>query len=151
MLRPPVEPMLAETIPPPGILRNVAYEQKFDGYRALLFTPPPSGGQALMQTRRGSLIQDRFPDLVAAATEQLPDGLLLDGDSSSGIPRRAGCPSTRSSAGAPPAPAAHLPWPPGPPPTSSPSTSCRATAHSSSPSPTGKGADAWRYCSRPAR
>ncbi|UUU37689.1 ATP-dependent DNA ligase [Streptomyces sp. NBC_00162] len=32
-----------------------------------------------MQTRRGSLVQDRFPDLVAAA-EQLPDGLVLDGE-----------------------------------------------------------------------
>ncbi|GHB83837.1 hypothetical protein GCM10010347_63420 [Streptomyces cirratus] len=31
-----------------------------------------------MQTRRGTLIQDRFPDLVAAG--QLPDGLVLDGE-----------------------------------------------------------------------
>ncbi|WP_327260259.1 hypothetical protein OG444_01175 [Streptomyces sp. NBC_01232] len=33
-----------------------------------------------MQTRRGSLIQDRFPDLVAAVEQQLPDGLVLDGE-----------------------------------------------------------------------
>lgn len=32
-----------------------------------------------LQTRRGSLVQDRFPDLVAAA-EQLPGGLVLDGE-----------------------------------------------------------------------
>ncbi|MET9960073.1 ATP-dependent DNA ligase [Streptomyces sp. NPDC006326] len=32
-----------------------------------------------MQTRRGSLVQDRFPDLVAAAG-QLPEGLVLDGE-----------------------------------------------------------------------
>ncbi|WCD91311.1 DNA ligase (plasmid) [Streptomyces xanthophaeus] len=31
----------------------------------------------LLQTRRGSLVQDRFPDLVAAAG-QLPGGLVLD-------------------------------------------------------------------------
>ena len=38
-----------------------------------------TGGKVLVQTRRGSLIQDRFLDLVAAA-EQLPDGLVLDGE-----------------------------------------------------------------------
>ncbi|MFI5831892.1 ATP-dependent DNA ligase [Streptomyces sp. NPDC051578] len=32
-----------------------------------------------MPTRRGTLIQDRFPDLVAAV-KQLPDGLVLDGE-----------------------------------------------------------------------
>ncbi|WP_240805735.1 hypothetical protein [Streptomyces sp. A1547] len=34
----------------------------------------------LVQTRRGSLVQDRFPDLVAAAEQQLPHGLVLDGE-----------------------------------------------------------------------
>ncbi|WP_392895657.1 ATP-dependent DNA ligase [Streptomyces sp. LN699] len=33
-----------------------------------------------MQSRRGALIHDRFPDLVAAAEQQLPDGLVLDGE-----------------------------------------------------------------------
>lgn len=33
----------------------------------------------LVQTRRGSLVQDRWPDLVAAAA-QLPHGLVLDGE-----------------------------------------------------------------------
>ncbi|MGW7064801.1 ATP-dependent DNA ligase [Streptomyces sp. NPDC054904] len=83
VLRPPVEPMLAqaaETIPPARPLASkVAYEQKFDGHRLLVFTPPGPGGRVLLQTRRGSLIQDRFPDLVAAA-EQLPYGLVLDGE-----------------------------------------------------------------------
>ncbi|MFF8271374.1 ATP-dependent DNA ligase [Streptomyces sp. NPDC016562] len=56
-----------------------AAEQKFDGHRAILFTPASPGGRLLLQTRRGSLVQDRFPDLGAAA-EQLPDGLVLDGE-----------------------------------------------------------------------
>ncbi|MEU3726575.1 hypothetical protein [Streptomyces sp. NPDC031705] len=34
----------------------------------------------LLQTRRGSLVQDRWPDLVAAAEERLPHGLVLDGE-----------------------------------------------------------------------
>ncbi|OKK10615.1 DNA ligase [Streptomyces sp. CB00455] len=83
VLRPPVEPMLAqaaEVMPPVRPLTSgVAYEQKFDGYRALVFTPAGSGGRVLLQTRRGSLVQGAFPDLVAAA-EQLPDGLVLDGE-----------------------------------------------------------------------
>ncbi|MFF9819560.1 hypothetical protein [Streptomyces sp. NPDC014006] len=45
-----------------------------DGYRALLFTD-----QVRLQSRRGSLIQARFPELVRAAAE-LPDGLVLDGE-----------------------------------------------------------------------
>ncbi|MFI1152582.1 hypothetical protein [Streptomyces sp. NPDC020817] len=83
VLRPPVEPMLAqaaEAIPPTRLAAGVAYEQKFDGHRALLFTPTVPGGPVLIQTRRGSLVQDRFPDLVAAALDQLPPGLVLDGE-----------------------------------------------------------------------
>ncbi|MFE5724964.1 ATP-dependent DNA ligase [Streptomyces erythrochromogenes] len=80
-LRPPVEPMLAqavESVPGPGVLGELAFEQKFDGYRALLFTPT-TAGKLVLQTRRGRQIQDRFPDLVAAVG-QLPDGLVLDGE-----------------------------------------------------------------------
>ncbi|MGW0402100.1 ATP-dependent DNA ligase [Streptomyces sp. NPDC003002] len=45
----------------------------------MLFTSAGPEGRLLLQARRGSLIQDRFPDLVAAA-EQLPQGLVLDGE-----------------------------------------------------------------------
>ncbi|MGE7390867.1 hypothetical protein ACQKM2_35870 [Streptomyces sp. NPDC004126] len=34
----------------------------------------------LLQTRRGSLVQDRWPDLLAAAEAQLPASLVLDGE-----------------------------------------------------------------------
>ncbi|MCX5009453.1 hypothetical protein OG765_00280 [Streptomyces sp. NBC_00555] len=83
VLTPPFEPMLAqaaESVPGPGVLAGgLALEQKFDGHRTILFAPAGPGGRVLLQTRRGSLVQDRFPDLVAAA-EQLPDGLVLDGE-----------------------------------------------------------------------
>ncbi|WP_260610278.1 hypothetical protein [Streptomyces sp. WAC06614] len=59
---------------------RVACEQKIDGHRALLFTPSGPAGRVLLQTRRGALVQDRWPDLVAAAEQQLPDGLVLDGE-----------------------------------------------------------------------
>ncbi|MGW7435329.1 ATP-dependent DNA ligase [Streptomyces sp. NPDC054849] len=81
-LRPPVEPMLAqavESVPGPGVLGPLAFEQKFDGHRTLLFTPTGAGDRLLVQSRRGALVQDRFPDLVSAA-EQLPGGLVLDGE-----------------------------------------------------------------------
>ncbi|MGW6858392.1 hypothetical protein [Streptomyces xanthophaeus] len=80
-LRPPAEPMLAQTVesvPGPGVLGDLAFEQKFDGYRALLFTPTGPDTTLQLQTRRGSLIQDQFPDLLAAAsspgcdTEEVP-------------------------------------------------------------------------------
>ncbi|MEV4191251.1 ATP-dependent DNA ligase [Streptomyces toxytricini] len=84
VLRPPVEPMLAqaaEAVPGPAVLRGgVAFEQKLDGHRALVFTPAGPGGRVLVQTRRGALVQDRWPDLVAAAEKQLPHGLVLDGE-----------------------------------------------------------------------
>ncbi|MFG2484996.1 ATP-dependent DNA ligase [Streptomyces virginiae] len=51
-----------------------------DGHRALLFTAAGPGGTVLVQTRRGALVQDRWPDLVAAAEAQLPHGLVLDGE-----------------------------------------------------------------------
>ncbi len=83
MLKPPIEPMLAqarETVPAPGVLPGaLAFEAKFDGYRCLLFAPSRPGGPTLLQSRRGTLIQRHFPDLVTAA-KQLPHGLVLDGE-----------------------------------------------------------------------
>ncbi|MGA4960527.1 ATP-dependent DNA ligase [Streptomyces lavendulocolor] len=54
-------------------------QPKFDGYRAIVFTPWSAPGPLLVQSRRGSLLQSRFPDLVDAAAD-LPDGLVLDGE-----------------------------------------------------------------------
>ncbi len=75
--------MLAQArdkVPAPGALPGqLVFQPKFDGYRALVFTPWPTPGPVLLQSRRGGLMQARFPDLVRAA-EQLPDGLVLDGE-----------------------------------------------------------------------
>lgn len=81
MLRPPVEPMLAQardTLPSPGALPgNLIFQPKWDGFRAIIFTPNSSPGPVLLQSRRGAFLQDRFPDLVRAAAD-LPDGWVLD-------------------------------------------------------------------------
>ncbi|MFF8696774.1 hypothetical protein ACF08W_31630 [Streptomyces sp. NPDC015144] len=83
VLRPPVEPMLAQardTVPGPGALPGeLRLQPKFDGYRALVFTPWPAHGPVLLQSRRGRFLQDRLPELVDAAAA-LPDGLVLDGE-----------------------------------------------------------------------
>ncbi|MCF3182399.1 hypothetical protein IPZ70_20980 [Streptomyces polychromogenes] len=46
--------------------------QKLDGHRAIVFAPAGAGGSVVVQTRRGWLVQDGWPDLVAAAEAQLP-------------------------------------------------------------------------------
>lgn len=82
VLRPVVEPMLAKAVdalPAPPAFTRFAAELKYDGYRALLFTGT-RGGPVLLQSRRGNLLQGAFPDLVTAAREQLPEGLVLDGE-----------------------------------------------------------------------
>lgn len=82
VLTPPLAPMLAqaaEQMPLPPKPGTLAYEQKFDGHRLLVFTPTRPGGRVQLQTRRGALIEEAFPDLVAAAA-QLPGGLVLDGE-----------------------------------------------------------------------
>ncbi|WP_405669032.1 ATP-dependent DNA ligase (plasmid) [Streptomyces sp. NBC_01166] len=70
-----------ETIPLPGAVPGgMAVDPKFDGFRALLFTPLDTGQPVLLQSRRGAMYQARFPDLIAAAEDQLPPGLVLDGE-----------------------------------------------------------------------
>ncbi len=69
-----------DTVPAPGALPGeLRFQPKFDGYRAIVFTPWPAPAPLLVQSRRGSLLQSRFPDLVASAAH-LPSGLVLDGE-----------------------------------------------------------------------
>lgn len=47
----------AEALPGPGVLAGgAAFEEKFDGHRALLFTPAAPGGRVVLQTRCGSRV-----------------------------------------------------------------------------------------------
>ncbi|MFF4321151.1 hypothetical protein [Streptomyces sp. NPDC001568] len=52
-----------------GDLAVVAATAVFDGRRMLMFTPHGPGGRVLLQTRRGTLVQDPFPDPVAVAEQ----------------------------------------------------------------------------------
>jgi ATP-dependent DNA ligase len=81
MLSFPQEPMLARPvhqIPEPGALPGgCVYEPKLDGYRALLFVDDMG---CRIQSRRGQDITASFPDVAAAADDQLPAGVVLDGE-----------------------------------------------------------------------
>ncbi len=73
MLARPVDQLPAEDAMPDGCL----YEPKFDGYRALLFI---YGGGCRVQSRRGHDISASFPDVAKVAVDQLPPGVVLDGE-----------------------------------------------------------------------
>ncbi|MFC8835937.1 ATP-dependent DNA ligase [Streptomyces griseoincarnatus] len=81
VLIPPVQPMLAEArseLPPERALPGgLAFEQKPDGYRALLFAG--TGGHAHLQSRNGSGLSPAFPE-IAAAGRVLRVPLVLDGE-----------------------------------------------------------------------
>lgn len=82
MLRLPIEPMLAAPVDRlPGshaLPGGCAFEPKFDGYRALVHLD--EDGRVLIQSRRGAVITDSFPDIAGAAAEQLPSGTVIDGE-----------------------------------------------------------------------
>lgn len=81
MLPFPQQPMLAHpvsTLPDElGLSGGVAYEPKFDGYRAMIFV---EAGWCRIQSRQGRDITRSFPDIASAAVEHLPSGVVLDGD-----------------------------------------------------------------------
>ena len=78
----PVAVMLtktASTLPGPTALPGgTVWEWKYDGYRAVLQAPATNGIR--LWSRNGTNLADVFPDLVAAATEQIPPGVVLDGE-----------------------------------------------------------------------
>ncbi|EMY35004.1 ATP dependent DNA ligase [Arthrobacter crystallopoietes BAB-32] len=80
-LRPPVKVALAravEKIPRLNALPGGSvYEPKWDGYRAVLSR---EGEEASIWSRQGKDLSRYFPDLVAAAAEQVPSGCVLDGE-----------------------------------------------------------------------
>lgn len=77
----PQEPVLARPVSalpePTALAGGCVYEPKFDGYRALLFVGDDG---CRVQSRRGHDISGAFDDVAASATDQLPSGLVLDGE-----------------------------------------------------------------------
>lgn len=77
---PPVRPMLAKAvkgIPDPDKHGGLAFEPKWDGFRCLLFK---DGDEVELASRNTKPLTRYFPELVAAAREQLPERCVLDGE-----------------------------------------------------------------------
>jgi ATP-dependent DNA ligase len=67
-----------EQIPAPGALPGgCRYDLKWDGYRALSRVDADG---AQLWSRRGTDLSASFPEIIAALTDQLPAGTVLDGE-----------------------------------------------------------------------
>ena len=77
---PPVLPMLAKPvkgIPDPEKYGGLSFEPKWDGFRCLVFK---DGDEVELASRNTKPLTRYFPEVVAAAREQLPDRVVLDGE-----------------------------------------------------------------------
>jgi ATP-dependent DNA ligase len=87
MLIPPIEPMLAKPLGhdlPHGI-DGISFEPKWDGFRCLLFRSDDDvvlQGRGRSSAAAGDIVDlaYAFPELVAAAREQVPAGTVIDGE-----------------------------------------------------------------------
>jgi ATP-dependent DNA ligase len=76
---PPVEPMLAkiaEEVPRDG---DFLFEPKWDGFRAIVFRGPGQD-EVFIQSRDLRPLDRYFPDLHVVFLEQLPPGVVVDGE-----------------------------------------------------------------------
>src|SRR5947209_18733789 len=74
---PPIEPMLAKIaaeVPPDG---DFLFEPKWDGFRAIVFR---SADDVYIQSRDLRPLDRYFPELHAMLLEQLPSGVVVDGE-----------------------------------------------------------------------
>jgi ATP-dependent DNA ligase len=77
VVRPPVEPMLAkiaDAIPHGG---DFLFEPKWDGFRAIVFR---GADDVFIQSRDLRPLDRYFPELHAVFLEQLPSGVVVDGE-----------------------------------------------------------------------
>lgn len=66
-------------LPGPTVLPGgCTYEPKWDGFRLLIARHSPT--RTTLWSRQGTHLSGQFPDLVAAATAQVPTGTVLDGE-----------------------------------------------------------------------
>ncbi|POX37882.1 hypothetical protein C3486_26020 [Streptomyces sp. Ru73] len=77
MVRMPGEPMLTQPVDTFALPAGWAAEPKWDGFRVLLGRDQE---RTLLRSRHGTDLTAAFPELVAAAAEQLPYDVILDGE-----------------------------------------------------------------------
>jgi ATP-dependent DNA ligase len=74
-------------VPDPAKHGGLSFEPKWDGFRCLLFK---DGDEVELASRNTKPLTRYFPELVAAAREQLPDRIVLDGEVFVGLEGPAG-------------------------------------------------------------
>ncbi len=87
---PPVLPMLAKAvkgIPDPEKYGGLSFEPKWDGFRCLVFK---DGDEVELASRNTKPLTRYFPEVVAAAREQLPERCVLDGELFVALPTEGG-------------------------------------------------------------
>jgi ATP-dependent DNA ligase len=72
---PPVKPMLAKSVP--TIPPDAMYEPKWDGFRSICFR---DGDDVELGSRNERPLTRYFPELVAAALDELPQRCVIDGE-----------------------------------------------------------------------
>ncbi len=76
-INPPVEPMLAHSVPEIPVAEGMTYEPKWDGFRCIVFR---DGDEVELASRGGKTLTRYFPEVVAQARAQLPDRCAVDGE-----------------------------------------------------------------------
>ncbi|GGM75071.1 ATP-dependent DNA ligase [Dactylosporangium sucinum] len=76
-VNPPVEPMLAKSIPSLPTAPGMSYEPKWDGFRCIVFR---DGDEVELASRGGKTLTRYFPEVVEQVRAQLPERCVVDGE-----------------------------------------------------------------------
>jgi ATP-dependent DNA ligase len=74
---PPVEPMLATSVPEIPTAPGMTYEPKWDGFRCIIFR---DGDEVELASRGGKTLTRYFPEVIEQARAQLPARGVVDGE-----------------------------------------------------------------------
>jgi len=74
---PPVEPMLATSVPKIPLADGMQYEPKWDGFRTIIFR---DGDEVELVSRGGKTMTRYFPEVVEHVRAQLPPRCVVDGE-----------------------------------------------------------------------
>jgi ATP-dependent DNA ligase len=74
---PPVEPMLATSVPDIPTRPGMRYEPKWDGFRTIVFR---DGDEVELTSRGGKTMTRYFPEVVEQVRAQLPPRCVVDGE-----------------------------------------------------------------------
>src|SRR5262245_30176331 len=74
---PPLEPMLATSVPEIPAAPGMTYEPKWDGFRCIVFR---DGDEVELASRGGKTMTRYFPEVVAMALDQLPPRSAVDAE-----------------------------------------------------------------------